>query len=144
MTDYRMTLHELLTPMCPLGTADHLMLEWVQDGTLYRVKEVLGYYVDIQPSPFYSYRLVTTPVEDEAVWQRGWCYQGKDRHAWMAVLLAAAMWDGSDDTEPMGWNKNLQTKEWREPGSSQTWQAGDAVPTMVDRADEEQAWPPKI
>lgn len=127
------TLRDILTPSCPLGTADHLILDWVHDGTLFRVKEVLGYYLDVQASPLFSFRLVTTPVENEAVWQRGWCYLGKDRYAWTAVLLAAAMWDGSDDTEPLGWNKNLQTREWREPGVSQTWQTARSVPSFADR-----------
>jgi hypothetical protein len=57
---------------------------------------------------------------------------------------AAAMWDGSDDSEPLGWNKNGQTREWRESGSSETWQAGRAVSTMVTMANAENAWPPKI
>ena len=138
-----MTLRELLTPSCPLGTADDLVLEWVQDGTLYRVKEVLGYYLDIAPQ-LVNYRLITTLVEDESGYARGWGYAGRGRAPFMAALLAAAMWDGSALTEPMGWNENLQTREWREPGTGQTWQTGGAVPTFVGRADAEQAWPPKI
>jgi hypothetical protein len=138
-----LTLRELLTPSCPLGTDQDLVLEWVQDGTLYRVKEVLGYYLDIAPQ-LVNYRLVTTPVEDESGWERGWCYAGRGRAAFMAALLAAAMWDGSDDTEPLGWNRNLQTQQWREPGTGQTWQNTRAVPSMVGPADEEQAWPPKV
>lgn len=125
------TLRELLTPSCPLGTDQDLVLQWVQDGTIYRVKEVLGYYLDVVPT-FYSYRLVTTPVEDESGWVRGWCYLGKDRHAWMAALLAAAMWSGDDGTEPMGWNKNLQTREYREPGASQTWQTSQSVEQFAE------------
>lgn len=138
-----MTLREILTPFCPLGTDKDLMLEWVQDGSLFRVKEVLGYYLDIAPQ-LANYRLVTTPIENESGWERGWCYVGKGRASFMAAVLAATLWDGSDDSEPLGWNKSLQTGEFREAGSSQSWQAGRAVPTMVDVANSENAWPTKV
>lgn len=134
------TLREVLTPACPLGTADDLILEWVQDGTLFRVKRAGDYYLDIAPQ-LVNYRLVTTPVDNEMGWERGWCYVGKDRDAWMAVLLAAALWEGSDDSEPLGWNKNLQTQAWREPGTSQTWQTSSAVARYAGMPIKDEAGP---
>lgn len=32
----------------------------------------------------------------------------------MCAAFAGAAWDGSDDTEPLCWNKNGQTGEYRE------------------------------
>lgn len=143
MTD-RMTLRELLEPCCPLGTADRLILDWVQKDTLFRVKEVeSGYYLDIAPQ-LVNYRLVTTPVENESSWVRGWCYAGRGRHSFVAAVLAAALWDGSDHTEPTGWNKSLQTREWREPGEPQTWQTSRGVLVLHAALDQERAWPPKV
>ena len=49
------------------------------------------------------------------------------------------MWDGSDDTEPLSWNRNGQTKEWREPGTSQTWQTSRAVEVAAEIL--EKGWP---
>ena len=134
------TLRELLTPVCPLGTADQLILEWALDGTVFRVKGVPGYYLDVIPT-FFSFRLVTTPAADETGWHRGWCYHGKGWDAWMAVLLAAAMWDGGDESEPYGWNKNLQSGHWREPGTSQTWQTSRAVEVSTEMIGTEVGWP---
>lgn len=36
----------------------------------------------------------------------------------LTAVLAAADWDGGDDTEPVGWNKNGRTGEWRPPPGS--------------------------
>lgn len=142
MTEPR-TLREILTPFCPLGTDHTLILDWVQDGTLFRVKQVEGYFLDVAPM-LVNHRLCTTWIDDQDEYARFWCYTGNSRAAFMAAVLAAALWDGSDDSEPLGWNKSGQTREWREPGTSETWQAGRAVPTMVAIANAENAWPPKV
>lgn len=57
---------------------------------------------------FYNNRItVTSPQNDGISWDEAYCY--KDRA--LAVRVAET-WDGED--EPAGWNKNLQTGEWRE------------------------------
>jgi hypothetical protein len=131
------TLRDLLTPVCPLGTADSLILEWVQDGTLFRVKQVPGYFLDIAPM-LVNYRLCTTWIDDQSRYDRFWCYAGSGRATWMAAVLAATMWDGSDETEPMGWNKNGQSSEFREPEHPQVWQNSRAVKVYLD---EMKGWP---
>lgn len=137
-----LTLRELLTPSCPLGTADRLILEWALNDTVYRVKEVdAGYYLDIVPT-LVNYRLVTTPIENQAGWARGWCYVGTGQAAWTATVLAAVMWDGGDWTEPLGWNKSLQTGEWRELRGGQTWESSHAVAAHVDMM-KAHGWPEK-
>lgn len=121
------TLRELIIPVTREGK---LICEQV-DG-LFRVKEVGRYYLDVCPMAL-NYRLCTTLIDLPGIYDRHWCYVGRGRPAWMAAVLAAAMWDGSDDTEPLGWNKNGTTGKWREPGMHDTWQASRAVQVLADR-----------
>lgn len=80
----------------------------------YRVTETETHYLDVLRQ-IYSWRLVTTPKDFPMVWDRGWCYYGTGLGSLAAAVLAARTWDGSDDSEPEGWNKNIQTQEWRPP-----------------------------
>lgn len=70
----------------------------------WRVKETPTHFIDVLEM-IWNYRIVTTPKSCELVWDRGWCYQGKDFAAFMTVVLAAQAWDGSDETEPEGYFK---------------------------------------
>jgi hypothetical protein len=82
------------------------------DGGL-RVKETETHYIDVLRM-IYNWRIARTPKDSPMTYDRGWCYAGTgDAALWRAVLAAAA-WDGADDTEPEGWSKNIQTGEWRE------------------------------
>jgi hypothetical protein len=78
-------------------------LQLVEDRH-WRVKETPTHYVDVLEM-IWNYRIVTTPKSCELVWDRGWCYQGKDLAAFLAVMCAAMEWDGSDETEPEGYFK---------------------------------------
>jgi hypothetical protein len=88
-------------------------MTWQPDGG-FRVKTTATHHIEIMPMIF-NYRLVTIPVDDPMFVDRGWCYVGTGPEAFSAAVLAAMAWDGSDDTEPGGWNKNVQTGEWRKP-----------------------------
>jgi hypothetical protein len=77
----------------------------------YRVRETEHYYLDVMKM-LLNWRLVTT-YKDDSGWHRGWCYYGTGPQALANAVAAANAWDGSDDTEPDGWDKNLQTGEWK-------------------------------
>src|SRR5688572_19209844 len=47
--------------------------------------------------------------------ERYWCYTGRDQRTFSRAVAAALAWEGADNTEPEGWNKNGQTGEWRPP-----------------------------
>lgn len=81
----------------------------------FRVKETDRYYLDVMQMLF-NWRLCCTRKDCELVYDRSWCYVGRDQLAFLTAVFAALEWDGSDDTEPVGWNKNNQTGEWREWG----------------------------
>ena len=81
----------------------------------YRIKETETHYIDVVRM-LYNWRVVRTPKNSPLTWDRGWCYSGTGWDTLMAAALAAWNWDGGDDTEPPGWNKNVQTGEIREPG----------------------------
>jgi len=70
---------------------------------------------DIHVLPMAANYRVQTSIRGFPV--RHWCYAGRGPASYVAAVLAAHAWDGSDDTEPVGWNKNGQTGEWREPTS---------------------------
>lgn len=93
------------------------------DGGL-RVKENHAgtHYIDVLVM-LYNYRIVRTPKDRPATYDRYWCYAGNTQHDLLCAVAAAYAWDGADNTEPEGWNKNGQTKEWRDPANTP---AGDA------------------
>ena len=70
----------------------------------WRVNETATHYIDILEMIF-NWRIVTTPKSCPLVWDRGWCYQGKDLAAFLTVVAMAQAWDGSDETEPEGYFK---------------------------------------
>lgn len=80
----------------------------------WRVKSTDTHHLDVMIMAF-NYRLVTTNKAIPQVYDRYWCYAGKSPAVLFAAVAAAFAWDGSDGTEPEGWNKSGQTQEWREP-----------------------------
>lgn len=87
------------------------------DGGI-RIKRAGGHYIDVMEMA-YNFRIVETVVDFPQVYDRYWCYVGKSLDVYVATVLAAAMWDGAPESEPPGWHKNGQTKEFR-PGGSAT------------------------
>ncbi len=82
----------------------------------WRIKTTVDgrYHVDVMAMMF-GYRVVRTPVVAPYYYDRHWCYVTTGPVTLLLAVLAANAWDGADDTEPDGWNKNGQTGEWREP-----------------------------
>lgn len=92
-------------------------LEPILDGgeTIgWRVKSTDRHHIDVMTMAF-NYRLVTTCRDMPGCYDRYWCYAGKAFPVLLTAIAAAYAWTGDDDTEPLGWAKNGQTKEWRGP-----------------------------
>jgi hypothetical protein len=79
------------------------------------VKEVNGLFVEVVPMTF-NYRLHTRTEHGWSI--RYWCYEGKSQQSFMAAVLAAHVWDGSDMTEPLGWIKSWDGR-YSNPGIGQ-------------------------
>jgi hypothetical protein len=78
----------------------------------FRVKETEKYYIDVVGLLF-GWRLCCTNKELPNTCGRSWDYVGRGGGTLFAAIRAAQEWDGSDDTEPIGWNRNNLTGEWR-------------------------------
>lgn len=106
-------LRELLRPIA----VGRLIVEPIDGG--WRITQTERHYLDVMKMMF-NWRLAETPIDMPMVYDRYWCYQGTGSKAFTAAVTAAAMWDGAADTEPLGWNKNGQTQQWRKPGTEGT------------------------
>ena len=71
-----------------------------------RIKATDAYHIDVL-TMLYNFRIVTTPKAAPLVWDRGWCYFGNDEATFVRAVLAALAWDGSDDSEPAGYDKRV-------------------------------------
>ncbi len=78
-------------------------------------RETAIHYIDVIPM-IANFRVATTRKTSPPMpfFERFWCYEGRGQASFVAAVLAASAWDGSDETEPAGWSKNGQTGEWRE------------------------------
>ena len=65
----------------------------------WKVLETDTHTIEIWPM-LYNDRIVTVPHDSPMTVDRYWCY---DKGG--AAHLAAAAWDGSPDSEPVGWKK---------------------------------------
>lgn len=83
-------------------------------GPRYRVKETSTHYIEVIPR-LANWRLHTVRKDEGPLaWsERYWCYVGRDERTYVTAVLAAYAWDGANGTEPVGWNKNGQSQEWR-------------------------------
>lgn len=79
----------------------------------FRIGETETHYIDVVRK-LYSWRIVRSAKSSPATYDRGYCYFGSDGPTLIKAVIAALAWDGGDDTEPEGWNKNVFTQEWRE------------------------------
>jgi hypothetical protein len=97
-------------------TAEELEQVFDDTGQLvgWRVKSTATHHLDVVIMMF-NYRIVTTRRDMPGIYDRYWCYAGRSPAVLLAAVAAAFAWDGSDDTEPVGWNKNGETGEWRAP-----------------------------
>lgn len=78
-----------------------------QCGERWRVKTVGGWHIEVLPM-LLNWRVHTIAVDAGPIgWShRYWCYAGRGQATFVAAVLAAAAWDGADDTEPAGWVKS--------------------------------------
>lgn len=75
---------------------------WVRlPGGGVRVKETDTHYVDVLPM-IYNWRIVTTPKVNENIYDRGWCYSGRESSQ---AILQAMAWNPEEQAEPDGWVK---------------------------------------
>lgn len=81
----------------------------------FRVREVAEGTVEVW-GMLPNWRLVITDGAGNPV-GRYWCYGGRSIGTLVEVLVAATIWDGRRETEPVGWLKNGQTGELRKEDS---------------------------
>lgn len=70
-------------------------------GTGWRVKTEDEHHLDVRPMMRGMFRLSEIPVRDERDLARYWCFPSFE-----AAVLAAMVWDVSEDTAPVGWIRN--------------------------------------
>ena len=75
-----------------------------------RIKELENHYVDVIPMIF-NWRVVRR-LKDIDIYDRAWCFYGTTTASFVAACLGAYAWDGTDDTAPAGWDKNVMTGEY--------------------------------
>jgi hypothetical protein len=73
-----------------------------------------------------NHRVVETDLRCPLSYNRGWCYSGQG--ARMLAILAALAWDGSPDTEPTGWIKEITSGRCRPDGDPERETIGWPLP----------------
>lgn len=96
-----------------LGPGEPVLTE-IDGGWRVKVNDAGTHYIDVLTMMF-NYRVALTPIDLPYEYVRHWCYAGRDPGTLLIAAAAALAWDGALDTEPVGWNKNGQTGEWRSP-----------------------------
>lgn len=84
----------------------------------WRVKELDHCFVDVLEM-MWNYRVVRTHKrfgEADEGYDLGWCYFGKTHQDFTRAVLGALLWDGADDTKPLGWDKDIVTREVSDEG----------------------------
>ncbi len=113
-----------------MSTETHA-LDWpvLDDGRI-RVKTTRWCHLDIRLM-LTNARICETPLDDENVYERGWCYIGATlQEALVRAAGAALAWDGNPDTEPEGWIKEVTSQRVRPGGDPAReyrgpWRVGD-------------------
>ena len=94
-----------------MGKVFGLPMRVIEGGLL--VKTVNGRDICVMRM-MYNWRLVRNlPGGDE--YDRAWCYYGTGADALMRAVAAAAAWDGADDSEPEGWDKDAIAGRYARP-----------------------------
>ncbi len=88
-----------------------------ENGQFY-VGETTMHYIIVHEMIF-SWRISRSPKDDYLGDDRNWCYYGKGLMNFLLTIEAAVNWDGADDTEPEGWDKNANTGVYANPGKFQ-------------------------
>lgn len=77
----------------------------------FRVKETGTSWIDVTRMIF-NWRVSRTPKDAPWSYDRSYCYFGTDYLTLLRAVRAALEWDGADDSDPPGWDKNVQTGEY--------------------------------
>ena len=96
--------HALTLQLADLATN----LERLDGGFRVKLSDDGRHYIDVMLMLF-NWRIVTTPVSMPLVYDRGWCYFGTGPASFRNAVMAALVWDGSDDSEPAGYDKKVGT-----------------------------------
>lgn len=78
----------------------------------FRIRETETHHIDVMRM-LVNWRVTTTHKDTPWWYDRHWCFTGTSAVTLIRTVQAVMAWDGADDTEPAGWNKNGQTGEWR-------------------------------
>lgn len=76
----------------------------IDGGYRVRTSDDGRHYIDVLRM-IYNWRVATTPVDEPMFIDRAWCYFGTGEQSFRKAVLAALAWDGSDDSEPVGYDK---------------------------------------
>jgi hypothetical protein len=90
-------------------TVEYIFERFEHGGTLerWRVKTTDTHHIEVVPM-LVNWRIHTVPIDGGPLaWSdRYWCYEGRGAASFVAAVLAADLWDGRQDTEPVGWKKS--------------------------------------
>jgi hypothetical protein len=83
------------------------------------VGETPTHHIVVLTNLIFNFRISRRPKDHPMSYDRSWCYYGKDLPNFLRTIEAAVNWDGADDTEPEGWDKNAKTGEYANPDKIQ-------------------------
>jgi hypothetical protein len=86
-----------------------------EDSGEFVVKETPTHNIVVQTRLIFSFRISRQPKDSPMTYDRNWCYYGKGLFNFLRTIEAAAKWDGADDTDPEGWDKNANTGKYAHP-----------------------------
>lgn len=81
------------------------------------VKETPTHFISVHRRIF-NWRLGRTPKDSPNYYDRAYCYYGTDFVTLLRAVGAAVEWDGADDTEPEGFDKNDITGDYAAGGNA--------------------------
>jgi len=79
----------------------------------WRIAEDDTWYYDVKRMLF-NYRVVRTSKAEPWWHTPGYCYVGTEPIVMLLAMAAAKVWCDTQADEPLYWNKNVETGEYRE------------------------------
>lgn len=96
----------------------------LEDGRI-RVRTTTWCHIDLRVM-FFNTRICETPLDNDGVYNRGWCYTASTPVLALIHAAGAALaWDGHPDTEPEGWIKETTSRRLRPDGDPAREYEGD-------------------
>lgn len=84
-------------------------LQKIEGGYRIKLSDDGRHHIDVLLMLF-NWRVVTTPTDCPLMYDRGWCYFGRDESSFVRAVMAAWVWDGADDSEPSGYDKAVGSR----------------------------------